>query len=155
MLKFEVIWNFLIKIYDFLPIRTALLKLQDRDGLDISLILTLIWVGLSCGRLHTEQTESLQALSTQWNRYLLRPLRQARATSRPIPILYSKLKKIELAAEKQALKAYLRAIKDVTTPPSRLAALTNILKVYPHIKEAEFKKLLDIGQEIIESADHV
>jgi uncharacterized protein (TIGR02444 family) len=101
----ESFWRFSLALYARPGAATALLTLQDRDGLDVNLILFGLWLGavhgavLSEGALH----DAVAALDPIRRSAILplRDLRRALKTG-PVPELGPRVAAAELAAERMA-----------------------------------------------------
>ncbi|MGH6946465.1 MAG: TIGR02444 family protein [Kiloniellales bacterium] len=74
----ESFWRFSLALYGVKPVAEACLRLQDRDGLDVNLLLYLCWAGSRGTRFDSGQVGALIAETEGWRREVVRPLRRAR-----------------------------------------------------------------------------
>lgn len=111
----ETLWAFALRIYARTGVEQTSLRLQDRCGADIPVLLFALWMG-SCGRaLSRDDLERIVATVQKWQDTVVAPLRQARVALRQLDSLPLRLrpeaetlrediKAIELLAEKRELE---------------------------------------------------
>ena len=97
----------------------ACLALQDRDGADVILALTLIWAGIEGIEADNGTLDRLLELSRHWQGEVIGPLREARRALKPAPDnsaqeLRARIKTLELEAERLAQEAMVALL-----PPRR------------------------------------
>ncbi|MBV9829422.1 MAG: TIGR02444 family protein [Alphaproteobacteria bacterium] len=131
-------WRFSLALYSRPGVAPALLRLQDRDGLDVNLILFALWFGLARGgqltRAAIEVTEAATAgLRTQ----LVAPLRNLRRGIKEhadddIRQLRAGVGKLELTAERRLQRrlALLAAPLPLPSGDDRLALARGNLDRY-------------------------
>lgn len=71
-------WRFSLKVYADPRVERALLRLQDRDGLDVNMVLLCAYAGHHGARFTEAALESLVAHATAWRQSAVEPLRSAR-----------------------------------------------------------------------------
>ena len=71
-------WRFSLELYARPGAAPACLTLQDRDGADVNLVLLALWLGTLGHRLTPASGAGLARLARQWQRPIVRPLRQVR-----------------------------------------------------------------------------
>lgn len=107
----ESFWRFSLALYGAKPVAEACLRLQDRDGLDVNLLLYLCWAGSRGARLDSAEVKALIAETESWRREVVRPLRRARralkgfagpgpALAEAAAELRSRIKRDELESER-------------------------------------------------------
>ena len=101
------LWAFATSIYARPGVEAALLALQDEDGLDVPLLLTLLYAGMRGIALAGDRLAALISLAAGW-RDVIASLRWARRALKPAPdaaadpeqaALRAQVKTAELAAE--------------------------------------------------------
>ena len=135
----EALWRFSTAFYARAGVAEALIKLQDRAGFDVNLMLFALWFGLS-GRNRFTAAELAAADRTAGpiNGDLVEPLRALRRRLRSNPDadvqrLREEIKRLELAAERilQNRLARLAGLRGSDNDPaSRLAAAEANLALY-------------------------
>jgi len=97
------LWDFAVKLYSQKPIASRLLALQDNDGLNINILLTLVWLGQSGKKLTTDDVDKLIMAIDIIDANIVQPLRTARRNLKTLfPLntdLYEKAKDLELVCE--------------------------------------------------------
>jgi len=72
-------WTFSLALYGRPGIEDFCLKLQDRVGADVNLMLYAMWAGAACGTALTESRLSqLEAMVHAWRSEIIEPLRKVR-----------------------------------------------------------------------------
>ena len=109
MVEEATFWNFSLRFYADKPVSHACLELQDRFGIDVNILLFLLWHA-SCGRrLTARDLQSVTEASSSWQTEVVRPLRAVRRYlksfttpnhSAEINALRQAVKKHELEAER-------------------------------------------------------
>jgi uncharacterized protein (TIGR02444 family) len=115
----EAFWQFAGMLYARPAVAEACLLLQDRDGLDVNLVLLCLWAGSSRDiRLTPGDFARLEGAVACWNATVLTPLRTARRALREGPApLYAAAKALELDAERHAQTLLIRALPTPRAPP--------------------------------------
>jgi uncharacterized protein (TIGR02444 family) len=134
-----VFWRFSLAFYQLPGVSEALITLQDRDGLDVNLMLFALWLGVSGRRPLSRDglAAAEQAIGTIRTE-IVEPLRALRRRLRQDPDpdvqqLREGAKALELAAEKlvQSRLAGLAGPRDTNAPrDARLAAARANLALY-------------------------
>ena len=135
----EALWRFSTAFYDRANVAEALIKLQDRAGFDVNLILFALWSGLS-GRNRFTAAELAEAnrAAGPIRTDLVEPLRALRRSLKSNPDadiqrLREEIKRLEIAAERM-LQSRLARIAGTpggeNDPASRLAAAEANLALY-------------------------
>ena len=100
------LWRFSLAFYAAPGVAEALIALQDRDGLDVNLMLFTIWAGISGrGRLSSDGLRAADRAVGKIRTEVVVPLRTLRRSLKPNPDadvqrLREGVKALELAAEK-------------------------------------------------------
>ena len=98
-------WQFTIKLWQHIEIRQILLELQDSRGLNINLLLLMLWLAKHNILVSEEQLLLLRAITEPLDDEILQPLRQLRKALKTFPgipdELYQSAQHLELALEKQ------------------------------------------------------
>jgi uncharacterized protein (TIGR02444 family) len=71
-------WNFSLTVYDRPGVAEACLRLQDRHGLDVNLLLVCCWAGAQGRGLDSAGIARLAAAVTDWHHAVVQPLRGVR-----------------------------------------------------------------------------
>ena len=136
---FEEFWRFALNFYARPGVSPACLELQDRYGKDVLIALYACWVGISGrGRLDPAALEAAEAEARPWRSQVVEPLRRTRHALKGIAgaeELYSRMKKIELDAERIAMArlaplAPALAADAASAPAGRAAAAQANLALY-------------------------
>lgn len=102
----EALWRFSHAFYAVPGVATALIALQDREGLDVNLILFALWVGVSGrGRLDRDALAAADRAAREIRTEIVRPLRTLRRRldhnpDADVQRLRQGVKALELDAEK-------------------------------------------------------
>lgn len=112
------LWAFSLRFYAQPGVEPACLALQDEHGVDVNVLLFLLWLALRGAKISKPQLEAILQASAPWQREVVAPLRRLRRRLKE-PILpvepsvalrYRKrLEKLELEAERleqDALQAW-------------------------------------------------
>jgi len=106
-------WDFSLALYGRPEVAAACLRLQDAHGLDVNLLLLCCFLARSGrGRLSAAALAAAEARIAPWRASVLTPLREARRALKTMnaagaPALYAEVKRIELAAEREAQRLLL------------------------------------------------
>ncbi|MFK7864316.1 MAG: TIGR02444 family protein [Pseudohongiellaceae bacterium] len=104
-------WGFSVELYQQEGIAPACLKLQNKFGLDVNLVLLCFWYGHTTGSMGPEALQASIKFSDQWRMQVVNPLRQSRQwmkVNQPKSASHhggfnrvrEEIKSVELAAEK-------------------------------------------------------
>jgi uncharacterized protein (TIGR02444 family) len=99
-------WAFSLALYGRPGFPEACLALQDEHGLDVNLVLWLLWVGASGrGRVTAADLARADAAAAPWRHNVIVPLRTARRALKGSPVpgaeaLRTQVKAIELESER-------------------------------------------------------
>jgi len=77
------LWDFAVAVYDAPGVRELVLRLQDRHGCDVPLLLALAWLDARGVALDDARYGALAEASAAWQREVVTPLRAARRALRP------------------------------------------------------------------------
>jgi uncharacterized protein (TIGR02444 family) len=106
------LWSFATQFYVRPEVERTLLQLQDEDGLDIPLLITLLYAGRQGLVFSNDELQTVLAMAEIWQSRVIAPLRDARRALRalgstpPDPAqetLRTQTKSAELAAERFVL----------------------------------------------------
>lgn len=112
----ENFWNFSVKAYTQNGADKILLRLQNDFGLDINLILLLLWLEQNSYFINETVFNKLLSVSNSWQTTKLRPFRKKRQQARNTPI-YQALKDEELELEKQEQSALIKTLQGTNSLP--------------------------------------
>ena len=133
------LWRFSLDFYSLPGTASALVALQDRDGLDVNLMLFALWLGTSGrGRLGRDDLTASERTVRDIRTEIVGPLRALRRRlkehpDKEIQDLREGVKALELAAEKLAqvrLAGPVRPAEAGTIPEARLADAGANLALY-------------------------
>ncbi len=135
---FEEFWRFALGFYARPGVAPACLELQDRHGKDVLIALYAGWVGISGrGRLDAGALAAAEATARPWRSQVVEPLRRTRHALKGIAgaeNLYSRMKKLELDAERVAMERLAplapAALDPAVPPAGRSAAARANLALY-------------------------
>jgi len=107
------LWDFAVGIYQYSPIKTACLQLQDEAGADVCVLLAVVWLGKNGRHLTLAEIALLNSTVEVWQQKMTLPLRQLRRDIRQFiesepsldaePI-YQQIKAAELKAERVTMQ---------------------------------------------------
>jgi uncharacterized protein (TIGR02444 family) len=132
-------WRFSLEFYGFCRVAPALIALQDRDGLDINLMLFALWLGVSGRRrLDSDALRVADRAIREIRAEIVEPLRALRRSLKGNPdndvqSVREGVKALELDAEKLAQSRLARLAGPVDagmSAPARLAAAYANLALY-------------------------
>lgn len=135
----EALWRFSTAFYDRADVAEALIKLQDRAGFDVNLILFALWFGLSGrNRFTAAELAAADRAAGPIRSDLVEPLRALRRSLRSNPDadiqrLREEIKRLEFAAERilqNRLARIAGAPGGDDDPASRVAAAEANLALY-------------------------
>lgn len=132
----EAFWRFSIAFYALPGVAPALIALQDRDGLDVNLILFALWLGISgCQRLDSDALAAAERTIGPLRAEIIGPLRALRRNLKRHPdvdiqCLRERVKALELDGEKLVQNRLARfagpADSDIPAEDRRAAAAANL-----------------------------
>jgi len=132
----EALWGFSLAFYALPGVAAALIELQDRDGLDVNLMLFALWLGITGrSRLDNDQLTKAEQVIGSIRTDVVEPLRTLRRNlkhSRDDDVLRlrEEVKKLELAGERLVQTRLARLAEKFTANGSaesrRSAALANL-----------------------------
>jgi uncharacterized protein (TIGR02444 family) len=132
----EAFWQFSLAFYEALGVADALLALQDRDGLDVNLMLFALWLGISGrSRLASDALAAAQRLARMMGAEIVEPLRTLRRrlkrnTDEDVQRLREGVKALELEGEKLVQRRLARlagpALGQIPAEDRLAAALANL-----------------------------
>jgi uncharacterized protein (TIGR02444 family) len=125
------LWQFALAFYAVPNVAQALIALQDREGLDVNLMLFALWLGVSGrGRLDSDGLRAAELAAGAIRVDVVAPLRALRRSLRQNPDadvqrLRDGVKALELAAEKAAQSRLARLARRCDASRSRHARLAD------------------------------
>jgi uncharacterized protein (TIGR02444 family) len=137
------LWSFATQFYARPEVERTLLQLQDENGLDIPLLITLLYAGRHGLVLSEKELGDALALAQRWQSRTIAPLRMARRAlkapegTRPDSdqeSLRTQIKSVELAAERvliRRLEALLPPRPTLEPRPAIAANLAAYFKTLP------------------------
>jgi len=154
-------WDFSLQAYGSDGVAPACLKLQERHGIDVNMLLYCVWAGHIGNRLHQEHVAILAAAVGEWHGTVVRSLRRARKRMKtpmdgqpPSPLsldLRARVQKLEIDAEhieQLRLHASLAAVECVTADPGVDLAERNaigyfsFLEIDPDDEDHQFLRIV-------------
>lgn len=99
-------WQFALSFYKKAGVAQKLLQLQDEFGLDINLLLYMVWLGEKGIVLKNAELQPILLLASDWQHNIMQPLRQARRQIKAFTgdsEHYKKAKTLELAIEQEIM----------------------------------------------------
>lgn len=132
----DAFWRFSLAFYGLPDVSRALIVLQDREGLDVNLILFAIWVGVSGrGRLDRDALMAADRAVCEVRTEIVQPLRTLRRKLAEHPDadvqeLRQSLKALELASERIVQTRLARLAGPVCTTAADVTAAHANLAVY-------------------------
>ena len=120
------LWQFSLEFYARPGVADALLRLQDRDGCDVNLVLYALWLGCRGRRLDAAGLAAATAAATPLRQALVEPLRALRRRLKDDPDpevqrLRERVKALELEGE-EAIQRRLAALPPASTGADAVAA---------------------------------
>ncbi len=97
-------WRFALGVYLPDDARAAFLRLQDRDGADVPLLLFCLWCGVEGVRLSDEAMAQAVAFSRDWRADRVEPLRALRHAWKGAPDALSQAARQQVAKAEQAVE---------------------------------------------------
>jgi uncharacterized protein (TIGR02444 family) len=132
----EALWQFSLAFYTLTGVAAALIELQDRDGLDVNLMLFALWHGISGrGRLDNHQLTEAEQATRSIRTGVVEPLRALRRNLKHSPDqgvqqLREEVKRLELAGERLVQTRLARLAEEFavsgSTEDRRSAAFANL-----------------------------
>jgi uncharacterized protein (TIGR02444 family) len=129
-------WRFSLQFYRVPKVADACIALQDEAGVDVNLLLFLLWHARQRRRLSTADVAALEARIAPWRDVTVIPLRSVRRALKSPPALVAaataeafrnRIKAVELEAERLQQEAiYALAPLGVETSDSKDAARANV-----------------------------
>jgi uncharacterized protein (TIGR02444 family) len=145
-------WQFSLGFYRRAGVADACIALQDQCGVDVNLLLLLLWLAEAKRQLSLGELCAIEEKTRSWSRAVVGPLRTVRRTLKggselvaaaQAEVFRTRIKAIELEAERleqEALYAFAQnsALRRVAASVEE-AARTNV-KIYEGLLGAEFTK---------------
>ncbi len=132
----EALWNFALARYQRAGVAERCLRLQDKAGADVNMLLTAAWLAEQRRCWQREQVRDLIARCASWREHCVLPLRTVRRYLKDqgeISALYAQAKALELDAEIHQLHRLHNALQAMRLKPlatSKTEALTANLQTY-------------------------
>ena len=128
----ESLWDFSLRIYSCDGVSAACVLLQDRHGLDVSMLLFCCWYGTVAGAMGDETLAMALDLSRPWAENVVKPVRTVRRYLKTQhDDLYLRLKDLELEVERKQLDMLEALCRDESIPvPNSPAAVGANLRSY-------------------------
>lgn len=129
-------WEFSIQYYP--GIATECLQLQDEVGIDVNVLLFLLWAATQRRHLNRDDIEQLDAIIRDWRESVVFPMRSVRRMVKTlantwnnveVEVLRGKIKMVELEAERlqqETMYAEFPLIREQTSDDLRALAVSNI-----------------------------
>jgi len=144
-------WRFSLALYRRPDVANACLALQDRHGLDVNLLLFLLWLATSRRRLAAEAVRALDQRLSGWRSQVVVPLREMRRTLKSeAPLVDAgaavafreRVKALELEAERLQQEAMHALAGDLASEPTAAveAAARANLDAYAGLKGSPFDR---------------
>jgi uncharacterized protein (TIGR02444 family) len=153
-------WTFSLALYAARDVAPACLRLQDRHGLDVNLLLYCCWAGCRGVALDAPAMAEILDLSADWMARIVQPLRKVRQTLKggfgtmpkaDCESLRSAVARLELEAERIEQDVLAAALPPATSTGTsvRMAAKAN-LETYLGVQDIALDNttLADIGRLI-------
>jgi uncharacterized protein (TIGR02444 family) len=109
-------WTFIVELYSSDKVQQACLLLQDRFGVDVSFLLTLLWYARDGAGFDNGDIEALDRVIALWRRDVVKPLRTMRREIKPtarhdgaVASYRDKIKSIEIEAEQIEIAMLIQA----------------------------------------------
>jgi uncharacterized protein (TIGR02444 family) len=103
------LWRFSLGFYRMPGVAEACIRLQDEAGVDVNLLLYLLWLATSGRRVSGDEVEAVERKIARWREQVVKPLRALRrAIKAPPPVIEpttaevfrTRVKNLELEAER-------------------------------------------------------
>jgi len=143
------IWDFVLNYYGRKGVSEALIGLQDSYGIDVNMLLFLVWVAAQRRSLGADDVQRVSEASHAWQRNVVVPIRAVRRLLKENPPLVSadtaaafrkKVQAVELEGEQAQLNAM--AAMSATLTPRRASssetAVLQSLEAFQHILGKNF-----------------
>jgi uncharacterized protein (TIGR02444 family) len=143
-------WRFSLQFYRLPGVAEACIKLQEEAGVDVNLLLFLLWHGAQGRRLSGHEVARLEQEIAAWRNRAVIPLRAIRRALKPPPGLVepgaaeafrTRIKAVELEAERlqqEAMYGLVRTALLGEAAPSVAEAVRANVAAYAPICRAEF-----------------
>lgn len=133
-----------VGIYRQPGVADACIALQDRDGVDVNVLLFLLWLASEQRRLGLAQAQALCERAHSWRDQVVAPLRAVRRTLKggsalveaaSAELFRTRIKAVELEAERLQQEALFALAQNLATAPepSREAAARANLSAYEQV----------------------
>ncbi|SDT56089.1 TIGR02444 family protein [Bradyrhizobium canariense] len=140
----QACWDFVVDLYAKPGVAQACLELQERLGVDVSLLLTALFYAVRGGLdLSAEQIEKLDRRISGWRAEAIFPLRRLRRrlksgdlSSQPTDEFYRRIKADELLAEQIEISALVQQLEQMPGNPAAPSSRVVIERVIRHFAEA-------------------
>ncbi len=117
------LWHFMERIYAAPGVATACLRLQDRNGVDVPLLLASIYAAGTGCPVGSEEVQRFDRICADWRREVIHPLRRVRRrmkqsewmqTLEPAPEFRENVKRLELRGEQIQVLMLWQAIEELS-----------------------------------------
>jgi uncharacterized protein (TIGR02444 family) len=133
----NALWDFSLGLYGGAGVAPACLALQDEAGADVNLVLYLLWCGTTDRALDAAAVAAADARIAPWRTAVVEPLRAVRRALKAGPLAdigseayRSRIKAVELEAERFVQDALFRGAPVPGAPHDRVAAAGEHLSLY-------------------------
>jgi uncharacterized protein (TIGR02444 family) len=145
-------WRFSLGFYRQAGVAEACISLQDQCGVDVNLLLFLLWLGLAKRQLSAEELRDIEAKSRAWSLAVVVPLRSVRRALKggsnlvevsTAEVFRTKIKATELEAERlqqEALYSLAQRASLGQAGASVEAAARGNIQIYEVLTGREFTK---------------
>lgn len=136
-------WQFALSLYGKAGVAQKLLQLQDQFGLDINVLLYMVWLGNEGIALNDESIQPMLTLAFDWQQNIMQPLRRARREIKARlgdGAQYQKAKSLELAVEQEII-ARLYQLKPYESVVDQNATVENLKCYIKAVKPQQYTEI--------------
>ena len=139
------LWDFSLRFYGDAAVQQACLVIQDQYGADVTVVLYLLWRAAAGETFDAAGVAAIDAAVAPWRTQVVHPLRAIRRAMKATDLigdpaaqeaLRSKIKAVELEAERRELEALERLGALPATTDSRRSAARASLAAYAGLLRA-------------------
>lgn len=145
------LWVEACRLYEAAGVRELCLELQDEHGVDVVVLLAVVWAWRRAVVVEGARLDELRARTSAWRAAVVGPLRDARRALRADAVagrylgvpagrqadLKSQVQAAELAAERCQLEALERLLRGWPTAPTRPPLSTVLAPLAPRIGDPD------------------
>ena len=158
-------WNYSNEIYRITNVPETCLKLQNKYGLDVNMVLFCCWHGNNFGKMNEDLFIQCQNFSTTWTNNSVKPLREIRTWLKSIGCLdqmldvepcmnfRNQVKKVELESEKFQQDSLERFCNSIPIPDlddsNKTEGIACNLKLYLTAENVDLSDDINSGLEFL------